>query len=120
MYDKQYSVHICPYCLSLYKILYCLYAHSQNCEKRLLDSSCLSVCPSVRSSVSTSAWKESVPTGRIFIKFDLSIFRKSAKKIKASLTSDKNNGYPTSVLIYNYDSIKLNSSKNEKRFRQNL
>ena len=34
---------------------------SQNCEKRPLASSCLSVCP--------SAWNNSAPTERIFIKF---------------------------------------------------
>ena len=39
------------------------YARSQNCEKRLLASSRLSVCLPVRNN--------SVPTGRIFTKFDI-------------------------------------------------
>ena len=54
------------------------WARLKNCEKLLLASSCLSVC--------LSAWKNSAPTGRIFMKFDiLSIFRKSVE----------NNGYFT-------------------------
>jgi hypothetical protein len=39
------------------------YGRSQNCEKRLLASSCLSVCVPV--------WNNSVPIGRIFTKFDI-------------------------------------------------
>jgi hypothetical protein len=37
------------------------YAHSHNCEKRLLGLSCLSVRP--------SAWNNSAPTGRVIMKF---------------------------------------------------
>ena len=37
----------------------CFQAPSQNCEKQLLTSSCLSVCPSVR----PSAWNNSAHTG---------------------------------------------------------
>ena len=37
----------------------------QNCEKLLLASSCMPVCLSVR----PSAWNNSAPTGRIFMKF---------------------------------------------------
>ena len=92
----------------------------QNYERPLLDSSCLSVCPFVRPSVSTCAWKKSFPTGRIFKKFVLSVFLKSVKKIKVSLSPDKNNGYPTSLPIYMYDNITLDSSQIEKCFRQNL
>jgi len=45
-------------------------------------------------SVRPSAWNDSAPTGRIFIKFDIlvSIFRKSFDKIQVSLKSDKKNG----------------------------
>jgi len=43
---------------------------------------CLSVCP--------SAWNNSVPTGRIFVKLDMNIFRKSIKKIKVSPKTGKN------------------------------
>ena len=39
---------------------------SQDCEKRLLASSCLSVCLSVR----PWAWNNSASTGRIFMKLD--------------------------------------------------
>jgi hypothetical protein len=42
-------------------------------------------------SVHPSAWNNSVPAGRIFIKFHMSIFRKSVEKIQVSLISDKNN-----------------------------
>jgi hypothetical protein len=38
-------------------------ASSQTCEKRLLASSCLPV--------RLSAWNNSAPTGRIFMKFDI-------------------------------------------------
>jgi len=41
-------------------------ALSQNWEKRMLASSCLSVC--------LSAWNNSAPTGRIFLKFDIWVF----------------------------------------------
>jgi len=43
------------------------WARWQNCGNRLLASSCLPVCLSVR----PSAWNNSVPTGRFFMKFDL-------------------------------------------------
>jgi hypothetical protein len=63
-------------------------ARSQNCEKRLLPSSCLSVC--------SSAWSNSAPTQRIFIKFGIwAFFRISVDKIQVSLKSDKNNGHFT-------------------------
>jgi len=58
-----------------------VYAHSQNREKRLLPSSCLSI--------RLSAWNKSLRTGRIFMKFDISIFRKSVEKIEVSLKSDR-------------------------------
>ena len=35
----------------------------------------------------------SIPTGRIFMKFDTSIFRKPAEKVQVPLKYDKNNGY---------------------------
>ena len=43
-----------------------IYSLSQNCQKRLLASSYLSVC--------LSAWKNSAPIGRIFVEFDIEIF----------------------------------------------
>jgi hypothetical protein len=42
-------------------------ARSQNCEKRLLALSCLSVIPSVHLYV----WNSWVPSGRIFMRFDI-------------------------------------------------
>ena len=50
---------------------------------------------SVRPHVRLSAWNNSDPTGRIFMKFDMSIFRNTVEKIQVSLKSDKNNGYYT-------------------------
>ena len=47
---------------------------------------CLSTCSPVR-------MEQLGPTRRIFVKFDLSIFRKSVESIQVSLKSDKNNGY---------------------------
>ena len=41
-------------------------ALSQNCEKLLLASSCLSVCP--------SEWNTSARNGWIFMKFDIYVF----------------------------------------------
>jgi hypothetical protein len=60
---------------------------SQNCEKRLLASPCL------------SAPNSSTPTGQISMKFDISdfFFRKSVEKIYSSLQSDKNKGYMRNV-----------------------
>ena len=42
-------------------------ARSRNCGKRLLASSCLSLCPSICPSV----WTNSLPTGRILMKFQI-------------------------------------------------
>jgi len=75
-------------------------ARLQNCERRLLDSSCLYVRPPVRSSVRSNL----APTWRIFMKF---IFRKSVQKIQFSLQSDKNNGYFTWRQMYIFDHISL-------------
>ena len=53
---------------------------SQNCEKRLLAPSCLSILPSVR----LSAWNNSASTGRMFIKFDIWVlFDKLSKKLNS-------------------------------------
>jgi hypothetical protein len=65
------------------------YARSQNCEKRLLVSSCLSICPSVRPCVC-------VCMSVIFVKFDIRvIFREPTQNVQVSLKSDKNKGYFT-------------------------
>ena len=91
-------------------------AHSQICDKRLFASSCLSV----RKYVRPSAWNNSAPTGRIFMVWYLSVFRKSVEKVQFSFKSDKNNRYFTWRPIYIFDNISLNSSQNEKCLRQNL
>ena len=57
----------CPRYLRISRVFYDFEAHLQNCEKRLLASSCLSV----RSSVRPFAWNNSAPTGWIFMKFDI-------------------------------------------------
>ena len=65
------------------------YARLQICEMRLLASSCLSVCLSIR--------MEQLGSYRIDFReiWYLIIFRKSVKKIQVLLHSDKNNGYFT-------------------------
>ena len=64
------------------------YALLQNCKKRLLASSYLSV----RLSASYNA----APTGRISMKFYIgNIFIKSVEESQVALTSDKNSGYFT-------------------------
>jgi hypothetical protein len=58
-------------------------ARSQNCEKRQLTSSYLSIRPSVRPSVCPSAWNNSAPAGRIFMKFDFwGFFETLSRKYK--------------------------------------
>ena len=72
-----------------------------------------SLCP--------SAWNNSAPTERILMKFDIWIFsRKSVKKIQVSFKPDKNNRYFTWRRFDTFDNISLNSSYNEKCFRQKL
>ena len=61
-------------------------ALSQNCEKRLLDSSCLSLRPFVRMEQLGSHWTDFHEI------LYLSIFRKSVEEIQVPLKSDKNNG----------------------------
>jgi hypothetical protein len=53
----------------------------------------LSVCQSPY--VRPSAWNNSAPTGRIFIKFDRCIFLKFVKKVQVLLISHKNSKYLT-------------------------
>jgi hypothetical protein len=45
--------------------------------------------------VRPSAWNNSVPNGRIFMKIDVIIFRKSVQNIQVSFKSEKNNGFFT-------------------------
>ena len=88
-------------------------ARLQNCEKRLLASSCLSVC--------LSTWNNLSPTGQILTEvLYLRIFRKSIEKIQVCLKSEKNNGYFMLRNVCLYNNISLNCSRNEKYCRQRL
>jgi hypothetical protein len=70
----------------LFKVLTFLLARSQNCEKRLLASSCVCVCLSVHPSFFLS-----VPNGRIFMKFNIKAFFETVEEIKVFFfKSDKN------------------------------
>ena len=74
----------------------------------------LSVCLPAR----PSAWNNSAPTRRIFMKFDIWSFSKSVEKIQVPLKSDYNNRYYTWRPMYIY--ISISSSYNEKCFGQKL
>ena len=80
----------------------------ENCEKRLLASSCLSV--------SAYAWNNSAYAERVFIKLVFECSRKSVEKIQVSLKSNKNNGYVTWRPKDIYDHISLTSSWIEEFF----
>jgi hypothetical protein len=62
------------------------------------DSFVTSVCP--------SAWNNSAPTGRIFMKFDIwEFFEKSTEKNQVSLKWNKNNGHSymkTNIHLWQY------------------
>ena len=73
----------------------------------------MSVHPSVRVEKQGAHWRD------IHEIWYLSIFRKSAKKIKVSLKSNMNDRYFTWRPIYIFDHIGLISSQNEKCCRQN-
>ena len=121
-------MHLFSFSLSL--------ALSQNCEKRQLASSYLSVrlsvcmyvclpaflfvCLLACKSVCPSACNYSAPTGKSFMKFHIWLFfLKFWREIQVSLESDKNRRcFTRSFCIY--DNIALNSSENAKCFGQNL
>jgi len=74
-------------------------ARSQSCETRLLASSCLPVCLSVRPFVYLSVrTNNSVPTRRIFMKFHVREFSENESSKFVSSKSDKNNGSSTEYL----------------------
>ena len=88
-----------------YKWILTFEACSQNFEKRLLASSCLSVpWPTVRKLQPGSHWTDFHEI------WYLNIFRKRIKKIQVSLQPDKNNSHFTWTLMYFCDNISLNSS----------
>ena len=72
------------------------YASDQNCEKWILASSCLSLCPFVRIKQLGSRWTDFHEISY------LSDFRKYVPKIQISLMSDKNIGYNRWRPIYIY------------------
>ena len=75
------------------------------------------VCPSVR----PSAWNDSTPIGRIFMKFGISVsFENLSGKIQNSLKSDKNKDDFTGRRVQIYENVALNFSYNEKYFQQKL
>ena len=86
---------------------------SQNCEKRLLSSSCPSVCP--------SAWRKlGSHCTRFHQIWHFSTFRQSVDRIQGSFKCNKNNRHFTWRRFHIYDSTSLSSSQNEKCFTQKL
>ena len=84
---------------------------SENCEKRLLASKCLSVRPSVR--------MEQFGSHRMDFHeiLFLGIFRKSVDEVQVSLKSAINKGCFIRIPMHIYDRISL-TSYNEKCFTQ--
>jgi hypothetical protein len=106
--DTWKQMHVCQMMIQQACNLLCWWSeqwtHLQNCDKRLLASSCLSVRPSICMEQLGSHWMDSCQI------WYLSIFKKSLKKIQVSLKSNKNNGYFTWRPMYVYNNILLNSS----------
>jgi hypothetical protein len=84
-----YFDNVALFIISLRPCPYHFLARSQNCEKRLSASSCLSVCPSPASS------SQLPPDGLSWHLIFDDFFRKSVKNSKFFFKSDKNNGYFT-------------------------
>ena len=63
------------------------YARSKKFEISTI-SFAMSFCPSV----GLSAWNKSAPNGRILMKLDIELFRKSIEKIQVGVKFEKNNG----------------------------
>jgi len=76
----------------------------------------MSVCLSVR----LSSWKNSSPSGRIFMKFDIQYISKICWEIQVPLKSDKYDGCFTWRPMYIFDHIWFGSSCTEKRLRLKL
>ena len=71
------------------------YARSQNCEERLLDSSC--------QSVRLSAWNNSVATRRTLIKFDIWVFSYIlSRKFSFHLNRARMTGTFTNIHFWSY------------------
>ena len=65
-----------------------------------------------------SAWNNSAPTGRIFMKFDIWVFSETLSRKTRFIKSSKNNVYCTRRPAHIYDHFSLSWSYNEKCFRQ--
>ena len=86
------------------------YARTQNFGKQLLASLCLSI----RVEQLGSLWTDFHEIWYLRFK------KKSVEKIQVRIKSDKNNRYLTRRPMHIYDSTSLNSSPNEKCFRQEM
>jgi hypothetical protein len=87
-----------------------------NFGSKRLTASCLSVCPYVHPHLTTR-----FPTGWIFMKFDIWVFfEKSVDKIQVPVKSDTNKAHFTCRPTDVYGKVSLQSSWNEKCFRQKL
>ena len=71
-------------------------------------------------SVRPYAWNNSDSPGQIFMKFDMSIFRKFVENIQVRFKSDKINGYFTSRRKCISGNFSMNSSSNERCLGQKL
>jgi hypothetical protein len=85
---------------------------SQNCETRLVASSCLSVRPHARMKTTR------LPLDGFSQNLIFEDFSNMPKKNQVSLKSDKNNVYSTWKCFHIYDNLSVNSPQNAKCFRQ--
>ena len=90
---------------------------SQNCKKRLLASSSLSVRP--------STWNNSAPNGRIFVKFDFWVFFENMlRKFKihqnlTKITGSLHEGECTFIIISRLILLRMRNVSEEKCYREN-
>ena len=75
-----------------------------------LREATVSFIVSVRPFFRLSAWNNSVPTGRIFMKFDICVIFETMSRKLISLKSDNRSGYFTWRPINIFDHISLSSS----------
>ena len=93
------------------KIVLGLYEKLRKPTVTFVRTLCLSFRPSVCLSACPSAWNNSAPTERIFMKLDIWVlFENLSRKIQVSIISERKTN------IY-FDHIKLNSSQIKKCFR---
>jgi len=83
-------------------IICTFWALPQNCEKRLLASSCLSVCPFVQPQKTTRS-----PLEAFLWNFIFENFSKICQKYQISLKFSEHNGYFTWRPMYIYDYISM-------------